>query len=485
MPQTPENEFETLLGELIRRETTNQLAAYRPYPFQQAWHNAQGQGTDEPARQKCLMCGNQVGKTLCGAAEVAIHATGLYPDWWDGIRWPHAVNILVAGVTVDKVRDTLQTRLLGDPHNPDALGTGWIPKDLIIGKPTRKQGYVDAIDNIGVQHTSGAVSRVRFQAFEQGAKKFMATGFHVVHLDEEPPQDIYGQCLRSIAATKGIINLTFTPEDGVTEVVDGYMNELGPGQAFISATWDDAPHIRDDPKHRAQLLAALPKHEREMREKGIPQMGSGMVYLVSDDVIACEPVEIPLWWPRIAALDFGGFDHPFAAAWLALDRDTDTVYLYKSYKDMGSLSVHCDALKRQGCDWIPTAWPHDVGHADKRSGKPLATVMRDEYGLNMLPAVFSNPPAVGEKEGQGGQGVEVGIFNITTAMETGRFKVFNTETEWFREKGLYHRKDGKIVKRMDDLMDATRYAYQSRRFADIRPQPQASRQRIPQGIRNW
>ena len=485
MPQTPENEFETLIGELIRRETTNQLAAYRPYPFQMAWHNALGLDTDEPARQKCLMCGNQVGKTLCGAAEVAIHATGLYPDWWKGIRFPHAVNILVAGVTVDKVRDTLQTRLLGDPHNPDALGTGWIPKDLIAGKPTRKQGYVDAIDNIGVTHISGAISRVRFQAFEQGAKKFMATGFHVVHLDEEPPQDIYGQCLRSIAATKGIINLTFTPEDGVTEVVDGYMNELGPGQAFISATWDDAPHIRDDPKHRAQLLAALPKHEREMREKGIPQMGSGMVYLVSDDVISTEPVEIPAWWPRIAAIDFGGFDHPFAAVWLTIDRDTDTVYLYKSYKGMGSLSTHCDALKRQGCDWIPTAWPHDVGHADKRSGKPLATVMRDEYGLNMLPTVFSNPPSVGEREGQGGQGVEVGIFNITTAMETGRFKVFHTEAEWFREKGLYHRKDGKIVKRMDDLMDATRYAYQSQRFADIRPMPARRRQPVPQGVRNW
>ncbi len=199
----------------------------------------------------------------------------------------------------------------------------------------------------------------------------------------------------------------------------------------------------------------------------------------------CEPFEIPIWWPRICAIDFGGFEHPFAAVWLALDRDTDTTYLYKTYKNMGGLPIHCDALKRQDCEWIPVVWPHDVGHADKTSGRPLSVVMRDDYGLNMLPRSFCNPPGPGQQEGQGGIGVEVGLWNILTAMETGRFKVFSNLSDWFREKGLYHRKDGKIVKRMDDLMDGTRYAYQSQRFADIRPRPVSRKSRIPSGVRNW
>lgn len=485
MPQTASNEFETILAELIRRETTNQLVNYNPYAFQKAWHNAIGSGTTEPARQKCLMCANRIGKTFCGTMEDAIHATGIYPDWWEGVRFPHAVNILVAGITADLVRDTLQAKLLGDPHDESSWGTAAIPKDCIEGKPARKQGYVNALDSIGVKHVSGAISRIKFQAFEQGAKKFMATGFHLVHLDEEPPQDIYSQGLRAVTDTHGIINLTFTPEDGVTGVVDGFMNELKEGQAFITATWDDADHIKNNPTHRDQLLAALPPHEREMRSKGIPQMGSGMVYPVLDDLLGVDPFEIPIWWPRIASIDFGGFEHPFGAAWLAIDRDTDTTYLYKTYKNMGSLPIHCDALKRQGCDWIPTAWPHDVGVSDKRSGKPLSVVMREEYGLNMLPNAFSNPPGPGQQEGQGGIGVEAGLWNLLTAMETGRFKVFSNLTEWFREKGLYHRKDGKIVKRMDDLMDATRYAYQSQRFADISPRPISHKSRMPQGIRNW
>ena len=479
------DEFDTILQELVRRETTNQLAQYRPYPFQKTWHNSPGKDTRKPARQKALMCANQIGKTYCGTIEDVIHATGLYPSWWKGARFTHAVNVLVAGVTVDKVRDTLQSKILGDPHDEASWGTAALPKDLIRGKPVRKQGYANALDSIGVRHTSGGTSRIVFQAYEQGPRKFMSTGFHIVHFDEEPPPEIYSQGLRAVTATSGIINLTFTPEDGVTQVVDSFMNELKRGQAFVTAGWDDAPHIRDNPEHREQLLDALPPHERDMRSKGIPQMGSGMVYPVSDDLIRVTPFTIPPWWPHIAALDYGGFEHPFAAVWLTFDLDTDTAFVYKTYKNMGSMSVHTDALKRNGCDWIPVAWPHDVGVSDKRSGVPLADVFRDEYGLNMLPKVFSNPPGAGEVEGQGGQGVEVGLWNILTAMETGRFKVFSTETDWFREKGLYHRKNGKIVKRMDDLMDATRYAYQSQRFADVRPRPQTTRLRQPQGMRNW
>lgn len=486
MTKSPSDDFDTLLGELIRRETGNALSDYSPYSFQKAWHNAKGLDTpDVPARQKALMCANQIGKTYCGVAEDAIHATGLYPDWWDGVRFDHAVNVLVAGVTVDKVRDTLQRGLCGDPHDEDALGTGLIPRDCFIGKPARKQGYVNAYDSVGVQHVSGGTSRIQFQAYEQGAKKFMSTGFHVEHPDEEPPPDVYSQMLRGVVATNGIINLTFTPEDGVTEVVDGFMNELKRGQAFVTATWDDAPHIRDNPEHKAQLLAALSPHERDMRSKGIPQMGSGMIFPVSDEMLMVEPFELPLWWPRMCAIDYGGFEHPFGAVWTAWDRDNDICYVYRTYKGMGALAVHADALKRGDCGWIPVAWPHDVGQSDKRSGRPLAAILRDDYDLNLLPYNFSNPPSLGEKEGQGGQGVEVGLWAMLTAMETGRFKVFSNLSEWFREKGLYHRKDGKAVKRMDDLMDASRYNYQSLRFADIRPRPVSHRQQTPQGVRNW
>jgi hypothetical protein len=37
------------------------------------------------ARERLLMAGNQLGKTLAGAFEMAMHLTGVYPPWWTGL----------------------------------------------------------------------------------------------------------------------------------------------------------------------------------------------------------------------------------------------------------------------------------------------------------------------------------------------------------------------------------------------------------------
>lgn len=66
----------------------------------------------------------------------------------------------------------------------------------------------------------------------------------------------------------------------------------------------------------------------------------------------------------------------------------------------------------------------------------------------------------------GGYGVEAGIQLITDLLTTGRLKVCEHLEEWWKEFRLYHRKNGKIVKEFDDLMDATRYAIMMIRFAE-------------------
>ena len=83
----------------------------------------------------------------------------------------------------------------------------------------------------------------------------------------------------------------------------------------------------------------------------------------------------------------------------------------------------------------------------------------------MLYKKFTNPPQQGQKEGEGGHSIEYGIMEILSRMQTGRFKVFSTCQEIQKELGLYHRKDGRIVDRNDDLMAAMRYAILSLRFA--------------------
>ena len=56
-----------------------QLKYYRPYAKQSAFHEA---GLSH--RERLFMAGNQLGKTIAGGYEAAMHSTGRYPDWWKG-----------------------------------------------------------------------------------------------------------------------------------------------------------------------------------------------------------------------------------------------------------------------------------------------------------------------------------------------------------------------------------------------------------------
>ena len=433
---------------------------YEPYPFQLRFHEARDDQGNR-ARQRCLMAGNKTGKTYSGAMEVAYHLTGIYPDWWQGVRFERPIQAWCAGKSHYATRDIVQAELLGESGDPDAFGTGAIPRDLIV-KTERNPGVPNAIGFALIKHVSGRNSRLQFKSYDSGPAAWMGVAVDYVWLDEEPPQEIYSQALRSTLKSGGPVALTFTPENGVTGVVGMFLNERKAGQSLIQATWDDAPHLSLEV--REEILAALPPHERLMRSKGIPMLGSGQVFPVPEDNISCPAFPIPEHWARIAGIDFG-FDHPTACVWLAHDRDTDTVYLYDAYREKGSgMLQHAEAIKHRG-PWIPVAWPHDGSIHDKGSGEALATQYR-RAGIRFLGSHFTNP--------EGGIAVEPGIMALLTRMQTGRFKVFNHLDTWFQEFRMYHRKDGKIVRKSDDLMSATRYAAQSLRYAitnSFQPRP--------------
>jgi len=56
-----------------------------------------------------------------------------------------------------------------------------------------------------------------------------------------------------------------------------------------------------------------------------------------------------------------------------------------------------------------------------------------------------------------GSSTETGILQMEERMTTGRYKKLPSHlTDWFEEYRNYHRKDGLIVKKADDLMSASR-----------------------------
>jgi phage terminase large subunit-like protein len=177
-------------------------------------------------RERCAMCANRIGKSEgMGGYETALHLTGLYDDvapWWEGRRFDRAVRFWAAGKTNETTRDIVQAKLFGQVLGSGATkrlsGTGLIPGDL-IGEITWKSGVPNLIDTAQILHSSGEPSIIGLKSYQQGRGSFEGTEQDGIWLDEEPPLDIYGECIIRTATTDGMIYITFTPLEGMSEVV--------------------------------------------------------------------------------------------------------------------------------------------------------------------------------------------------------------------------------------------------------------------------
>ena len=447
------------LEELLEDQLDDGLDNIQLYDWQKRFISATASN-----RQCLLMAANRVGKTYTGVYVDAIHATGRYPDWWTGYKFDHPPLIWCLGYSGDKCRDLLQSPIFGTYSHGEFSG-GLIAHDAILdavpGGIPRLAAQV-TVEWTGQDGTKGE-SIVQFKSYSQGQSSMMGDDVEFAHIDEEPKDaTIWPQVLtRTMSADKGRGGrciLTFTPENGKTELVTKFMDDPTKGQYLQTATWDDVPHLSSEVKE--EILAAYPPYQRAMRSKGIPLMGAGLIYAVSEDDIKCEPFEIPDYWFVINGMDFG-WDHPQAHVQLVWDRDADIFYLVNAFKKSKIQPFEAWHVVKPWAENCPTAWPHDGLQHEKGSAKQQKDYYEEE-GFNMLPehATWED----------GGNGVWAGIMELNNLMKSGRFKVVSSLVEWFEEMRQYHTKttaSGKseIVKTKDDLLDATRYAYMMRRYA--------------------
>ena len=445
----------------------DQLQDYRAYPKQLEFHML-GRFYDN----RMLRAGNQQGKTFCASAEFAMHVTGEYPPWWEGYRFDHPIVAWACGETAIAVRDVVQMNLLGLPQQ---IGTGMIPKRCLTEMFGRDRGAADLYDYYHIRHKSGGLSMVKFRYYAQERKTWQGPKVHLLWLDEEPPLEMYEEGLARTVAADGITMMTFTPLKGYSEVVNLYLRDPDPtnsGRVEVKMTLHDAQHI--SPEKRARKIAKWPKHQQRARVWAEPMLGEGLIFPYDEEDLKIQPFIIPDHWPRLGCLDFG-IDHPTAAVMLVHDKDNDVVYVTREYRKPGMTPPeHWLTLKRWGGKFgLKWAWPRDGLQTEKGSGVTLAQLYRDE-GANMMSTYsqFAMPRRKTRTAGSNLQAsanvsVERGLLDMDIRMQEGGLRVFATCPLWFEEQRQYHRKDGKIVKKMDDIMDATRIGIMSLRFAEV------------------
>lgn len=445
MDRAAKIELLQLLEEKQRRASRRKIYAYYPdkgplrrelYPKHLSFFEA-----GVKYRQRLMLAANRVGKTEgVGLYELVWHLTGDYPEWWNGRRFDRSIKAWAAGDTGKTVREILQAKLLGPVGQ---WGTGLVPGDT-IERVSRGAGVADSVDSIYVRSKFGGLSQLTLKSYDQRRESFQGTEQDVILLDEEPPMDIYTECLLRTMTNNGMLMLTFTPLMGVSEVVlaflpGGQIEERADGSKFVvMATWDDVPHLNDDVKK--ELWNSIPPFQRDARSKGVPQLGAGAIYPVPESDIVIPDFDIPAHWPRVYGMDVGW--NRTAAVWGAIDRETNTTYLYSEhYRGQAEPIIHADSIKGRG-DWIPGVIDPASRGRNQKDGDQLLQ-QYTELGLELQTAINAR---------------EAGLYAVWQRMSGGKLKVFKSLGNWLSEFRLYRRDEkGNVVKENDHLMDATRY----------------------------
>jgi len=101
---------------------------------------------------------------------------------------------------------------------------------------------------------------------------------------------------------------------------------------------------------------------------------------------------------------------------------------------------HAYILRKRGR--LPVAWPRDGSKRETMEGAGVA--LANQYRDNGLDTLHQHAQFE-----DGSVSVEAGLMIMLDRMRGGRFKVFDdVSNDWWEEFRLYHRKDGRAVKRM-------------------------------------
>jgi len=419
-------------------------------------------------RERAALGGNRVGKSVLGAFETSCHLTGQYPSWWKGYRFTKPITAWAAGETLAASRDIVQSKLLGEPH---CLGQGMIPRDSILDI-RKKSGVPDGVDSVRVRHVSGGVSTLQFMAYQAGREAFQGRRVSFCWLDEEPPMPVYGETLMRTAATSkaelpGRVLITCTPMLGLSDVmnlflIDGRLSESGDryGQQIA---WSDIPHLSE--AEQKELLASIPKYQRDARSKGFPSLGAGAVYSYNEDSLICEPLKhIPRYWLRGYGMDVGW--RATAAVFVAQDPDTGMTYVVDEYLQGETPPVEnaVNISLKAGTAWGPMTGCIDPS-ARQRSQQDGRRLL-DQYRQQRLKLVTAE------------NAVESGINRIQNLMDLSQLKIYPRCTSLMGELRRYSRdENGKIRKQHDHLLDSLRYVLNTPRALG-RPRPPGWKPRV-------
>ena len=214
-----------------------------------------------------------------------------------------------------------------------------------------------------------------------------------------------------------------------------------------SCTWDEVPHLSEEVKK--DLWESTPPYLRNARAKGIPVLGSGLIYPIAEEEIKVSAtlIRITKDWPRGFAMDVSF--NKTAVSWFARDPASKVIYLHDChYQGREEPAIHAEAIKARGA-WIPGVIDPRADNRSAEDSKKLFQMYTQQYGLDLVRAEAA---------------VTTGISEVWQMLQGGMLKVSDAAcmAPFWKEIRIYRTKTDKdgnisVVKQDDHLMDNLRY----------------------------
>ena len=317
--------------ELERRRADNKLAKYnagrKKHKKQLAFHKCK-------KRNRWVFGGNRSGKTECGAVETIWMARGIHPyrkNKKDVFGW-------VVSLSQQVQRDVAQGKILS------YLPKSWIA-DIVMLSGRKDSPASGVIDQIKIKNVFGGISTIGFKSCDQGREKFQGASLDFVWFDEEPPRDIYEECLMRVMDRRGDIFGTMTPLKGRTFVYgEIYLNRKNNGEVWYEfMNWEDNPFLS---KSEIKLLeGALDGPALDSRKYGRFSEGYGLVYPEFDESVhVIDPFPVPPEWQECISID-PGLNNPLAAHWYCVDWDGNVYVVAEHYEQGKDIDYHAAAIR--------------------------------------------------------------------------------------------------------------------------------------------
>lgn len=430
-----------------KRAAGDRLARYnkgkRIHKKQLAFHKCR-------RRNRWVFGGNRSGKTECGAAETVWLARGIHPyrkNKPEVFGW-------VVSVTSQVQRDVAQKKVL------DYLRPDWIA-DIVMLNGRRDNPRYGVIDQIVVKNVFGGTSVIGFKSCDQGRERFQGSSLDFVWFDEEPPEDIYRECLMRVMDRRGDIFGTMTPLKGLTFVYDEiFLNRGGNPEIWYEfMEWADNPFLSK--KEIALLESTMDEQTLLSRRYGKFAAREGLVYPEFDEnVHVIPPFTVPSDWQDTLSID-PGLKNPLSAHWYAVDFDGNVYVVAEHYAAGKDIDHHARAIHAISdmLGWKRDAKGRVTAYIDPAAGQRTLASQKSVSELFYERDILVNPHVCKD--------VFSGISRVKCYLnhENGmpNLYIFSCCTQMIREFKSYFWGSGDCPEKRDDhAMDELRYYLMNR-----------------------